>query len=261
MCILPVFKLTMNWIQPALDRHRGTSALMSKEWRATGTRLVESIGLSLLIHTYGMLSRMLNYYCRKKGAILRRPREHHSQIHLTGLKWTQLKIVTTQERRGIRSSLEYYELGWIDIYTETALLSQHLALPRIGHLETVYHIFAYLSKHEKSSIIFDPHWPSTLNTERSETQIGHPSMLMRKEELPPRMPELLGHPVNIYTFVDANHAWNVATRRSHTGVLLFVQNSPIIWLSRQSKHRRDINVCKWICSVMNGPGSDHFNEI
>ena len=45
------------------------------------------------------------------------------------------------------------------------------------------------------------------------------------------MPEPLGHPVNIYTFVDANHAGNVVTRRSHTGILLFIQNSPIVWLS------------------------------
>jgi hypothetical protein len=42
------------------------------------------------------------------------------------------------------------ELGRIDIYTEVALLSQHLALPRMGHLETVYHVFAYLNKHDKS---------------------------------------------------------------------------------------------------------------
>jgi hypothetical protein len=48
------------------------------------------------------------------------------------------------------------ELGRIDIHTEVALLSQHLALHRVGHLEAVYqHIFAYLNKHEKSSLNFD----------------------------------------------------------------------------------------------------------
>ena len=47
------------------------------------------------------------------------------------------------------------------------------------------------------------------------------------------MPEPLGHPVNIYTFVDTNHAGNIVTRRSHTGILLYLQNSPIIWLSRR----------------------------
>ena len=48
-----------------------------------------------------------------------------------------------------------------------ALLSQHLALPRVGHLEAVYHVFAYLNKHEKSSIIFDPTDPFTSYTDTS----------------------------------------------------------------------------------------------
>ena len=124
------------------------------------------------------------------------------------------------------------ELGRIDIYTETALLSQHLALPRVGHLETVYHVFSYLSRHEKSSIIFDPTdpLPNTPTRAKADWSSFYSDL---EEELPPNMPEPLGHPVNMYTFVDANHAGNVVTRRSHTGILLFLQNSPIIWLSRR----------------------------
>ena len=34
------------------------------------------------------------------------------------------------------------ELGRVDICLEVSLLSSHLALPRVGHLEEVYHIFA-----------------------------------------------------------------------------------------------------------------------
>ncbi len=37
----------------------------------------------------------------------------------------------------------------------------------------------------------------------------------------------------MHVFVDANHAGNVVTRRSHTGILMFIQNSPILWLSRR----------------------------
>jgi hypothetical protein len=51
------------------------------------------------------------------------------------------------------------ELDHIDIYTKVALLSQHLAFPVSGHLEAVYHIFAYLHKREKSTLIFDPFDP------------------------------------------------------------------------------------------------------
>ena len=34
-------------------------------------------------------------------------------------------------------------------------------------------------------------------------------------------------------FVDANHAGNVVTRRSHTGIILYVQNAPIMWFSKR----------------------------
>ena len=103
------------------------------------------------------------------------------------------------------------------------LLSQHLALPRVGHLEAVYRIFAYLNKHEKSSLIFDPTdpLPQTPTKAKPDWSSFYDELT---EELPPQMPESLGNPaVNIYTFVDANHAGNVVTRRSHTGIFLYVQ--------------------------------------
>ena len=51
------------------------------------------------------------------------------------------------------------EIGRIDILLEVALLSSHLALPREGHLQQVYHIFAYLKNNVKRSIAFDPTHP------------------------------------------------------------------------------------------------------
>ena len=39
--------------------------------------------------------------------------------------------------------------------------------------------------------------------------------------------------MHLHCFVDANHAGNVVTRRSHTGILIFVQNAPIIWYSKK----------------------------
>ena len=38
------------------------------------------------------------------------------------------------------------ELGRIDICTEVSMMLSHLALPRKGHLEAVFYIFAYLKK-------------------------------------------------------------------------------------------------------------------
>jgi hypothetical protein len=124
------------------------------------------------------------------------------------------------------------ELGRVDIYYEVSVLSQYLVAPRVGHLETVYHIFAYLQKHDKSSIIFDPtepyHDPAYFIDQDWTEFYGDV-----EEELPPKMPEPLGRPVTISTFVDANHAGNVVTRRSHTGILIYLQNTPVIWQSRR----------------------------
>jgi hypothetical protein len=41
----------------------------------------------------------------------------------------------------------YSWLGCIDISHEISLLSQYQANPRIGHLEVLYHVFAYLKNH------------------------------------------------------------------------------------------------------------------
>jgi hypothetical protein len=52
------------------------------------------------------------------------------------------------------------ELGRIDIYVDVALLSSYLCQPCVGHLEQVYHIFAYLKCHENSNMVFDPNYVS-----------------------------------------------------------------------------------------------------
>ena len=54
-----------------------------------------------------------------------------------------------------------------------------------------------------------------------------------KEELPKDAPEERGNPVTISAFVDANHAGNVVTRPSHTGIIIYSQNAPIIWFSKR----------------------------
>ncbi|KAI2506386.1 Reverse transcriptase (RNA-dependent DNA polymerase) [Fragilaria crotonensis] len=51
------------------------------------------------------------------------------------------------------------ELGRIDMATEVSMLSTHLALPREGHLQQVYHIFGYLKARPKRTIAFDPSHP------------------------------------------------------------------------------------------------------
>ena len=54
-----------------------------------------------------------------------------------------------------------------------------------------------------------------------------------QDTLPHNMPEPRGKGVDITTFVDADHAGNKVTRRSHTGVIIFVNMAPIIWYSKR----------------------------
>ena len=48
-----------------------------------------------------------------------------------------------------------------------------------------------------------------------------------------KMPESLGDPVQVLAFVDANHAGNMKSRRSHTGILIYINQAPIIWNSKR----------------------------
>ena len=47
------------------------------------------------------------------------------------------------------------EIGRVDILLETSLFSTHLAPPRIGNLEQVFHIFGYLKDSSKLKLGFD----------------------------------------------------------------------------------------------------------
>ena len=42
---------------------------------------------------------------------------------------------------------------------EVSLMSTHLALPRISHLENMYHVFGLLKEKPKIRLVFDPAHP------------------------------------------------------------------------------------------------------
>ena len=47
------------------------------------------------------------------------------------------------------------------------------------------------------------------------------------------MPEAHGKSVQIISYVDANHAGNLLNRRSHSGILIYVNNTQEIWYSKK----------------------------
>jgi hypothetical protein len=78
------------------------------------------------------------------------------------------------------------ELGRADICLECSMLSSHLALPREGHLNQVFHIFAYLRKYHNTELVYDPSDPCVDDAgfelkDWTSSDFGH---LQGDEELP-----------------------------------------------------------------------------
>jgi hypothetical protein len=111
------------------------------------------------------------------------------------------------------------ELGRLDILVSVSLLSRYLAQARQGHLQQVYHIFVYLKCYNEESRFEKCDW--------AEFYPG------AKDFIPPDMPEVLGKSVAMTCFVDADHAGCKATRRSHTGVIIYINKPPILWYSKR----------------------------
>ena len=112
------------------------------------------------------------------------------------------------------------------------LLSRYLASPREGHLEQVLHIFAYLKVSNRSSLVFDDTAPvfDESRFAKADWSSFYPDA---EDEKPPNMPDARGNPVSTSCYVDADHAGCRLTRRSHTGILIFLQRAPIIWYSKR----------------------------
>ena len=92
-----------------------------------------------------------------------------------------------------------------------------------------------MKAHPRLNIVLDP-WPVPLdenafaNVELSAWRDFYGDVA---EELPPKMPAPLGNTLDITCFVDSDHAGNVVTQRSHTGIIIFLNNAPVIWFSKK----------------------------
>jgi hypothetical protein len=125
------------------------------------------------------------------------------------------------------------EFGRMDIHVETAMMSRYQVEPRVGHLEALFVIVHYLKRFPFKRIVFDPRTVTVDENVFYDTSSWVEFYGDVVEEDPPGMPEPLGHPVTITCFVDANHATNQVSRRSHTGIIIFISKAPTISFSKR----------------------------
>lgn len=123
-------------------------------------------------------------------------------------------------------------LSRFDIMYAIQTLAQYAAAPREGHLKRALRVFGYLKHYPKYGIIFDSAEKEIPDSKVEEVnwKEQYPGA---SEELPKDMPKPMGKPVTITVFVDADHASERVTRRSVTGILLFVNSTPIKWYSKK----------------------------
>ena len=124
------------------------------------------------------------------------------------------------------------EIGRVDILLEVSLLSQHLAMPREGHLEQVIHIFGYLKIHKKLRLLFDCGDPNHHDSRFKEYD-WFDFYRGSEEAIPSDQPEPRGLCASASIFVDADLAGDRKNRRSQTGILIFMNKSPIHWYSKR----------------------------
>ena len=102
------------------------------------------------------------------------------------------------------------ELGRLDIMVPVSMLSRYVVSPREGHLQQVFHIFAYMKHHKRSRMVIDDIEP--VFDESSFKVCDWSDFYPDAEEaIPHDAPMVRGNGVVTSCFVDADHAGCKAT--------------------------------------------------
>ena len=120
----------------------------------------------------------------------------------------------------------------IDINTEISMLYSHLELPREGHLEVVFHVFSCLWAKHNSRLALDPTYQDIdhdiFKKHKWVDFYGNVKEAILTDMTDPRRKS-----VDLRMHVDRNHAGDKATRRSRTGLLIFINTALIQWMIKK----------------------------
>ena len=125
------------------------------------------------------------------------------------------------------------EMGRIDVVTEASMMSSFVSMPREGHLTQVLSIFAYLKRYHNARIVFDPSYPEIDRDMFERRQWSSIYGEDLKEDIPLNAPEPLGLEFLMRAYIDADHAGDKLTRRSRSGLLVFLNSAPMYWMSKK----------------------------
>lgn len=139
--------------------------------------------------------------------------------------------------RSIIGSLNWIlTLGHFDIAYSLSTLSRYNMAPRQGHMEALKQVLGYLYVKRNGQIIIDAGTPGI--RKKAILSYGHSWSEFypdAEEDIPSDMPQSYGNLATLTCYVDADHARDKITRRSVTGIVLLVNNTPLTWMSKRQK--------------------------
>jgi len=124
-------------------------------------------------------------------------------------------------------------LGRFDIATAVMTMSSFRAAPRIGHLERLKRIISYVVKKKDGCIRVHTQEPDLSGIPIPEYDWAYSVYGNIKEEIPKDAPPPLGKYVTLTHYIDANLLHCLLTGKSVTGILHFLNQTPIDWFTKK----------------------------
>ena len=126
-------------------------------------------------------------------------------------------------------------VGRLDVCFAVSSLSRFSANPRQNHLKLALHVISYLKRHPNRRIVVDSN-QLQVDPELQQDNF-HPDFLEdyadAEEDIPTDLPPAFGSELETSIFFDSDHAHDVKTHRSISGLILFVGSTPVAWHSRR----------------------------
>jgi hypothetical protein len=139
-----------------------------------------------------------------------------------------------QQYQSMIGSIQWaVSLGRFDVTTAVMTMSGFRVAPREGHLERLKRIVGYLSRMRAATIRIRTDEPDYSGIEVQEYDWEYSVYGNVKEAIPDDIPEPLGRRVVLGSYVDANLYHDLLTGRSVTGILHFLNQTPIDWFSKK----------------------------
>ena len=118
----------------------------------------------------------------------------------------------------------------LDICFAVSTLSRFSANPRQDHPTLALHVMGYMKKYLNRRIVIDSN-PMKIDDDLRKGNFD-PDFLDdykdSEKDLDPNLLKLFGRELETTMFFDADHAHDIATRRSITGLIAFVGSAPVV---------------------------------